>query len=76
MPTPPSMDSAMPTTKLEHQNTGTSSTVHLPGNSKPQTPMPNKDDDPPSRVVVQTTYPCIGIWQHVHVESMANNQDH
>jgi len=38
--------------------------------------MPNKDDDPPSCVVVQTTYPCIGIWQQVHVESMANNQGH
>ena len=58
MPTSPSMDF---TVTLEHQNTGTSSTVHLPANSKPHTPMPSKEDDPPSSVIVQTTYPSVDI---------------
>ncbi|KAH1236772.1 Geranylgeranyl transferase type-2 subunit beta 2 [Glycine max] len=76
MLTPPSMDFAALTATLEHQNTGTSSTVHLSANNKPHTPMPNKEDDPPSSVIVRMTYPCVGLWQHDCVESMANNQGH
>ncbi|KAG5126586.1 hypothetical protein JHK82_027421 [Glycine max] len=76
MPTLPSMDFAVPTETLEHQNTSTSSTIHLPANSKPHMPMPSKEDDPPSNVIVRATYPCIGVWQHDCVESMANNQGH
>ena len=61
MPTPPSMDFAMLTTMLEHQNTDTSSTIHLLANNKPHMPMPSKEDDPPSSVIVRMTHPCINI---------------
>jgi len=76
MQTLPSMNSAMPMTTLEHQHTGPSSTIHQTTNSKPHTPMSNKEDDPHGGVVVLPMYPCVGFWQHDCVESMTHNQGH